>query len=89
MQRQTALIASLVSFVVFFAISYQGAGINTWSSIIFSLFVSLILLNILYPPGRAATDTADFVLFIYATVEVVGIILLGIYIAQKALCDVR
>lgn len=70
-------------------ITYYGAEVTLWSSIIFGLFVALILLNIFYPPNQAATDTADFTLFLYAAFEIIGIILLALYIAQKTLSDIR
>ncbi len=89
MERQTALIWSIIFFVVFSLITYFGAKVTLWSSIIFGLFIALILLNIFYPPSQIATDTADASLVIYAGVEIIGVILLAIYVTQKTLSDVR
>lgn len=89
MDRQSALVLSIIFFVLFSIITYYGAQVGVWSSLIFGLFMGLILLNIFYPPGQAATDTADFTLALYAAVEIIGIILLAIYITQKTLSDTR
>lgn len=89
MERQSALVLTIIFFALFTLITYFGAQVTMWSSVIFGLFVALILLNIFYPPGQVATDDADFTLVVYAFVEIVGIILLAIYITQKTLSDVR
>lgn len=89
MQRQAALVLSIIFFALFVIITYYGAEVTLWSSIIFGLFVGLILLNIFYPPGQVATDSPDFTLFLYAAFEIIGVILLGIYITQKTLSDAR
>jgi uncharacterized membrane protein YagU involved in acid resistance len=89
MQRSAALALSIIFFLIFLAIAYYGANVTLWSSIIFSLFVTLVLLNIFYPPSQATSDTADYSLVLYALIEIVGIILLAIYIMQHTLSDVR
>lgn len=89
MQREVVLVLSIVFFILFMLLAYYGAKVKVWSSIIFGLFVSFILLNVFYPPGQAAMDDADITLFVYAIFEIISILLLGIYIAQKALSDVR
>jgi uncharacterized membrane protein YagU involved in acid resistance len=89
MDRVTALILTIIFFVLFTLITYYGAQVELWSAIIFGLFVALILLNIFYPPSRTTEDPADFSLVIYAAFEIVGILLLAIYIAQRTLSDVR
>lgn len=89
MDRQTALVLTIIFFIFFIIVSYFGAHITVWSSIIFSTFVCLILLNIFYPPGQAASDDADYTLVLYAIIEILGILLLGIYISYKTLTDVR
>lgn len=89
MERQAALVLSIIFFALFALITYYGAQVTLWSSIIFGLFLALILLNIFYPPGQVASDDADFTLFIYAIFEIGGLLLLAIYIAQKTLSDVR
>jgi uncharacterized membrane protein YagU involved in acid resistance len=89
MERQSALVLSIIFFALFGVIAYYGARVSLWSSIIFATFVALILLNIFYPPGQVATDDADFTLVLYAAFEIIGILLLAIYITQKTLSDFR
>lgn len=89
MERQSALVLTIIFFIIFTCICYYGAHVTIWSSIIFGLFVSLILLNIFYPPSQATSDTADFTLVLYAIFVIVGIFLLAVYITQKTLSDTR
>ena len=89
MERQYALGLSFIFFIVFSTIAYYGVQITVWSSIIFGLFAALILLNIFYPPSQITGDDPDSTLVLYAAVEISGLILLAIYIAQKTLSDVR
>ena len=88
MERQSALVLTIIFFMIFGIIVYYGAKVSLWSSIIFATFVALILLNIFYPPGQVATDDADFTLALYAAFEIIGVILLAIYITQKTLGDI-
>ena len=89
MQRQSALVLSIIFFVLFALITYYGARVTLWSSIIFGLFISLILLNLFYPVSQLTTDDADFTLVLYAAFEIIGITLLAIYITQRTLSDSR
>lgn len=89
MERQSALILSIIFFTLFTLITYYGAQVTLWSSIIFGLFVALILLNLFYPVSQLTTDDADCSLVIYAAFEIIGIVLLAIYITQRTLSDVR
>ena len=89
MNRESALVLSILFFLLFFIITYYGAKVTLWSSIIFSVFVVLILLNIFYPPSNIADSDVDFSLYIYAAFEIIGIALLGIYIVLKTLSDVQ
>lgn len=89
MDRDTAIVIFFCSWVVFYLIAYYGANISAWSSIVISLFLSLIILNIIYPPSRLASDPADFALGFYIAIEIIGVVILAIYIAQKAICDVK
>lgn len=89
MERQAALVLTIIFFIMFVIITYYGARVTLWSSIIFGLFVSLILLNIFYPPSQVTSDDADFTLVLYAAFEIIGIVLLAIYITQRTLSDVR
>jgi hypothetical protein len=89
MERQSALVLTIIFFMVFAILAYYGAQVTLWSSIIFSVFVSLILLNLFYPISQATADDPDYSLVIYAIFEVVGIFVLALYIAQRTLNDVR
>ena len=89
MQRQSALVLSIIFFILFTLLTYYGAQVTIWSSIIFGLFAALILLNLFYPVSQLTTDDADFTLVLYAAFEIIGIVLLAIYIAQRTLSDVR
>lgn len=89
MQRETALVLSIIIFILFGLIAYFGARITVWSSIAFASFIALILLNVFYPPSQATVDTASPSLVIYALMEIIGIILLAVYITQKTLQDTR
>lgn len=89
MERQAALVLSIIFFIVFTIITYYGARVTLWSSIIFGLFVSLILLNLFYPISQITTDDADFTLVLYALFEIIGIALLAVYITQRTLSDTR
>jgi uncharacterized membrane protein YagU involved in acid resistance len=89
MQRLVAIIITLVVFIFFTLIAYYGARITLWSSIILSIFLSLIILNVFYPLSQIPNDVADYTLILYALIEIIGAFLLGIYIIQCAVCDVR
>lgn len=89
MERQVALVLTIIFFIVFVLLSYYGAQVTLWSSIIFALFVSIILLNFFYPVSQVTTDDADFTLILYASFEIIGIVLLAIYITQRTLSDTR
>lgn len=89
MERQSALVLSIIFFAIFALIVYYGAQVTLWSSIIFAIFVSLILLVLFYPVSQLTTDDPDFTLGLYAAFLIIGIVLLAIYITQRALCDVR
>ena len=87
MDRQTALVLTIIFFIFFLIVTYFGARITIWSSIIFATFVSLILLNIFYPPGQAASDNADYTLVLYGVIEILGLLLIGVYVTEKTLMD--
>lgn len=89
MDRQTALVLCIMFFVLFTMLAYYGAKINIFSSIVFSIMLSLVLLNLFYPVGQLATDTADFTLILYAAFQLVGILFLVFYICVYTLSDVR
>lgn len=87
MDRQTALILVIIFFTFFLLLTYYGAKVTLWSSIVFSLLLSLILLNIFYPLSQMTTDDADFSLVVYALIQILSVIILAIYVTQKTLSD--
>lgn len=89
MDRQAALTLIIIFFIIFFMLSYYGALLTVFSSLVFSTFVSLILLNIFYPPNQVANDDADFTLVIYAFLQLLGILFIAYYVAYNTLMDVR
>jgi len=89
MERQSALVLTIIFFIIFVIIAYYGAQITFWSSIILAIFLCLILLNIFYPPSNLTTDDADFTLILYAIFEILGLFLLGIYIIFATFSDSR
>lgn len=89
MQRLVAIITVIIVLIFFTLIAYFGARLTLWSSIILSIFLSLIILNVFYPPSQIPNDVADYTLVIYALMEIIFVFLLGIYIIQCAVCDVR
>lgn len=89
MDRITAIVLFFVSLVVFYLIAYYGAIISWWSSFVLSVFLSLILLNVVYPPSMIAMDSADAGLVLYAVIEILSLVILAIYILQRAVIDRR
>ena len=89
MDRQSALTLVIIFFIVFFMLAYYGAMITIYSSLVFSTFVSLILLGLFYPPNQVTNDDADFTLVIYGVLVLLGVLFLAFYIAYSTLTDVR
>ncbi len=89
MNRQEALVLIIIIFIFFVLLTYYGAQIKLYSSIVFSVFVSLILLNLFYPVSQAAQDNADFTLVLYILIQIIGVLILAVYIGQKTLTDTR
>ena len=89
MDRQIAILIFFCVLIFFSLISYYGARITLWSSIILSLLISLIIMNIFYPPSNIPMDIADYTLIIYAIIEIIGLLLLIIYIIHHTLIDER
>ena len=89
MERQTALVLSIIFFALFFLLTYYGARVKFYSSLVFSVFISLTILNIFYPISNAVIDVADFTLIVYGLVQILGINILATYIIYKTLSDVR
>ena len=74
MDRQTALVLTILFFILFVIMAYYGARITICSSLVFSLLVSLIILNIFYPPSQVTTEDADYTLVLYGTFEIISIL---------------
>ena len=89
MDRSTALLLSLVFFIIFVMIAYYGAKVTFFSSITLGIFLSLIILGFFYPISQLAEDDPDFTLVLYAIFIIIGIFILGLYILYHALCDIR
>ena len=89
MQRQSALVLTIIFFFIFYAICYYGIKMPFYASLVLATFISLILLNILYPPVRITEDPSDFTLVIYSIVEIVGLIIIILYVICKTLTEVR
>lgn len=89
MNRQSALVLSIILLILFVALAYFGARITFWSSLVFGITISLILLNIYYPPSNLSTDPADFTLILYAAFMLLGLLIIFIYLVIAILSDVR
>jgi uncharacterized membrane protein YoaK (UPF0700 family) len=89
MDRQSALILTIIFFMVFIFLAYYGAKLTMLSTIVLATFISLILLNIFYPPNKITQDPNDFTLVIYLTLEVIGIIIIVFYVSYMTLADTR
>lgn len=89
MIRESALILCVLVFAIISLLSYYGAKVKTWSSIVFGIFISLAILNIFYPPSQIATDEPNFTLLVYAIIEILGFIILCVYISLSTLSNVR
>ena len=89
MHRKQALILVFFLALLFFIIAYYGAGITLTSSIVFSMFISLILLLFLYPSRRLVSDTPDVSLVVYVVYLVVVLTAISFYVIYKTITDQR
>lgn len=89
MDRQSALVLTIIFFFIFYVICYYGAKMTFIASLVLSTFISLILLNIFYPPNKVTQDPSDFTLVIYSVFEIIGLIIIILYVIFKTLCDIR
>lgn len=89
MDRPIAILIFFIILIFFTIICYYGVLITLWSSIILSLLIALIIMNIFYPPSNIPMDIADYTLIIYSIIEIIGILLLIIYIIHHTLIDQR
>lgn len=89
MDRGPSLVLWTFWLFGFYVITYYGIESTVWSSLIFSLFLSDVLLLFCYPPSNAADDDVDVGLYIYVSILIVSFVLFLIYILQKTLSDQR
>jgi hypothetical protein len=89
MDRQSALVLTIIFFFIFYMICYYGSMMTWDSSLVLSTFISLILLNIFYNPYKVTQDPSDFTLIIYTVFEILGLVIIFLYVIIKTLCDVR
>lgn len=87
MNRQTALVLTILLFIIFLFLTHFCARITLWSSIVCSVFVCLILLNLFYPINKVTDEPSDFTLYIYAFIIVISLLIIAIYVFQKTLTD--
>lgn len=74
-------------FIFFVIILYFGAKITAWSTFVLSYFISLIVLNILYPVSQVTMEKSDLTLFFYAFFQLFGLLVLTVYIFERAFND--
>jgi len=89
MNRAVALTLTILSFLIFSFLAYYGASVTGAGSFIFATIVSLILLNIFYPINQMTEDEADFTLVIYALWQILGFLLIVIYVLYISLSSRR
>ena len=89
MDRQSALVLIILLFIILYMLCYYGCKLTCWSSLVFSAFISLILLFLFYPPSKTAEDQADFTLILYGVLILIGVIMIGFYVVYETLTDVR
>ena len=89
MNRQVAIFLSMFISILFVLLFFFGAKIKLWSSIVLSIFIGLIILNIFYPINRLTFDAPDLSLIIYAIIQIIGIFILGFYIFERGFNDLK
>lgn len=89
MDRIVALVFIAVCFILFFILVYFGVNCPLIESLVFSTLLAVILLNYFYPLSQLANDEADYSALIYALVEIIGIVVIIIYVAYKTLTSSR
>lgn len=89
MRRPIAILLALFCFILFAIIAYMGVKLRILSSLCFGLLVSLVLLNLFYPPIELASEEADFSLVIYALAWLLAILFIIIYLLYSIFRDVR
>ncbi len=89
MNVQGALVIVILIFILFLFISYYGAKLTICSSIVFTTFISLILLIAIYPPNKIVDQQADFSLILYGVFIILALIIVALYVFYYTLTDVR
>jgi hypothetical protein len=89
MKRPVALVIVLLFLGLFAGLGYYGAHLTTGASIMLGLLVSLIFLNLFYPPGQMVQEDADFTLALYGLYQTGGLLALALYLARSLLVTVR
>lgn len=85
-------LAIIIYLVIFFLVFFitQGFEINYWSSIIFSLFVSdLVLITLYTPPFYQQVPPQDYQVVVYQIIQVITFILVLTYILERIFSDRR
>lgn len=89
MDRIVALLLIAVCFILFFILVYFGVRCTLVESLVFSTLLAIILLNYFYPLSQLANDEADYSALIYALIEIIGIVVIIVYVAYKTLTSSR
>jgi len=89
MDRVWAIIITLIVVVVVGILSYYQAHITWYSSLILALLLGLVVLNICYPPTKAARECADWTLVVYGVFQCLAVISILIYLLCVTLTDRR
>lgn len=87
MERQTALLIVIIFFIFVVLTARYGIDIRWFSAFALATILSLILLNIFYPPSQMTQEDADFTLVIYAFLEIFGFFFLLVYVLCKSIVD--
>lgn len=89
MNRSNALIISVLTLLIYLFLTYYFIELTFISSLVFSSFISLIILNILYPISNSVTDDNDFSLFVYLLYQLIIVGILFLYVTLYSLTDTR
>lgn len=86
----TFVIGIVVLFFVFLVIIfYYGITLNLISTFALATLISLIVLNLFFPPSRLITLGADPGILIYCVLQILGILYLIFYIFYCSVFDIR
>jgi hypothetical protein len=85
MERTPAIALTVLIFFSVWAISYMYAKLSFFCSFILAILLSLVVLNIAYPPTKVSEDGMDGGFYVYAIIQLGGLIILGVYILFSCL----